>query len=206
MRHTPAMSSAPRARVGPYRWADFVALADHDRRELIDGELVEVDVPTLAHERVITKLLAPIDTWTERHGGMVLPSGYKIRISERRGVMPDIQVYFAGNEPDIEQNEGLVRGRPDLAVEVISPTSRRYDRIVKLGYYLAIAVPEYWLVDPEARTLERFLFTKKGYVIGSVHEEDAVLRPPTFRGLKIALSNLWLRPAKRPPPKRARRR
>jgi len=45
------MSSAPRARVGPYRWADFVALEDHDRRELIDGELVEVDWSIRRRER-----------------------------------------------------------------------------------------------------------------------------------------------------------
>ena len=46
-------------------------------------------------------------------------------------------------------------GTPDLVVEILSPSSRRYDRVTKLRWYAQLGVPEYWLVDPDARTLER---------------------------------------------------
>lgn len=115
----------------------------------------------------------------------------ELRVSERRGVMPDVQYFAPGNEPDESQEDGLVEGHPDIAVEIMSKTRRRYDRIVKLGYYLALAVPEYWLIDPVARTLERFVLSKKGYVIRDMLEGDATFAPKEFRGLKIPLGELW---------------
>jgi Uma2 family endonuclease len=188
------MGSAQRPRKGSYTWDDFVALPDDDRRELIDGELVEVEVPRHGHERTVGRLIYYLTDWTMRHGGEVLASGYKIRVSEKRGVMPDVQLFRAGNEPDESQDIGLVEGRPDLVVEVISPSSLRYDRIVKLGYYLALKVPEYWLLEPTAQTLERFVHSKNGYLLRDTLEGDATFAPKEFRGLKIPLGQLWTRP------------
>jgi Uma2 family endonuclease len=190
------MGRAQRTRKGSYTWDDFVALPDDDRRELIDGELVEVEVPRRGHERIVGRLVYYLIGWTMRHGGEVLPSGYKIRVSETRGVMPDVQLFRAGNEPDESQELGLVDGRPDLVVEIISPSSLRYDRIVKLGYYLALRVPEYWLLHPEEKTFERFVYTRKGYILAETLEGDATFAPKEFRGLKIPLAELWT-PAKR---------
>lgn len=185
------MSHAQRARVGPYTWDDFVALGEDDLRELIDGELVEVEVPKLPHEHVVARLVYFLTGWAMRRGALVLPSGYKIRVGERRGVMPDVQMYRKGNEPDPSQEEGLVRGRPDLVIEVMSPSSRRYDRIVKLGYYASLRVPECWLVDPVAETLERLVLEKKGYVTAAVLEGAATFSPAAFPGLRIALAKVW---------------
>jgi Uma2 family endonuclease len=191
VRHTPAMGRAERTRKGSYTWDDFVALPDDDRRELIDGELVEVEVPRRGHERIVGRLVYYLTGWTIRHGGEVLPSGYKIRISDKRGVMPDVQLFREGNEPDDSQEVGLASGRPDVAVEIISPSSLRYDRIIKLGYYLSLGVPEYWLIDPTAQTFERFVHSKDGYVLRGTLEGDATFAPKEFRGLKIPLAELW---------------
>jgi len=180
-------------KMGPFRWADFVALDDDDRRELIDGELVEIEVPKRTQERVVMRLGAVLVAFVEKRGGEVLASGYKIRITERRGVMPDLQLYRTGNEPDVDQEDGLVRGRPDLVVEVISPNSRRYDRVVKLGYYASLEIPEYWIVDPETKTLERLTYSKKGYVIASTHEGATTFAPPSFPGVRLPLEKLWPR-------------
>jgi Uma2 family endonuclease len=64
---------------------------------------------------------------------VVLGSGYKVRISTKRGVMPDVQFYRADNLPR-GQDRGLVGGRPDLVVEVTSLSSVRFDRVKKLGW------------------------------------------------------------------------
>jgi Uma2 family endonuclease len=105
----------------PYTWDDFVALEEDDPRELIDGELVEVEVPTVKHEEIVIRLGFYLHGWTvQGHGGRVLASGYKIRVSDRRGVMPDLQLYRRGNDALLDQDKGLVRGRPDLVVEIVS--------------------------------------------------------------------------------------
>jgi Uma2 family endonuclease len=56
MLHTRPMIATPSSAPGPYTWDDFIALEDDDRRELIDGELLEVEVPTGIHEYIVTML------------------------------------------------------------------------------------------------------------------------------------------------------
>lgn len=185
------MGRRDEATLGPYTWRDFLALDEDDRRELLDGRLVETEVPTRTHERVVAALIALLGRWSWTHDvGEVLASGYKLRVDERRGVMPDVQLYRRGNLPQ-GQEEGLERGRPDLVVEVVSPTSRSRDRVQKLNDYAALGVPEYWLIDPEERTLERLVLTAGAYTIAEALAGDATFRPAGFEGLEIDLALLW---------------
>lgn len=179
---------------GPYTWDDFLALADDDTRELIDGHLLEVDVATLPHEEIVATLITFLGAWArarEPRAGRVLASSYKVRISARRGVMPDVQFYRAGNDAPAGQLQGLTTGRPDLAVEVVSPSGRRYDRVVKLAWYASVGVPEYWIVDPEARTLERLVLDGEHYAIVEALSDEEVFRPASFDGLVVPLRELW---------------
>jgi Uma2 family endonuclease len=180
---------------GPFTWDDFVALEEDDLRELIDGELVEVEVPTKLHEYIVWMLSAYLGSWAlPRKAGFGVVSGFKVRISERRGVMPDLQFFRTTNPAARGDAAGLVEGHPDLAVEVISESSRRYDRMTKLAWYASIGVPEYWLVDPSARTLERLVLQGDKYLVAEVVGEDTVFRPESFEGLAIPLGDLWQLP------------
>src|SRR5260221_12263296 len=153
MAHTGRMPDVAIPEPGPYTWEDFIALDEDDLRELIDGELVEVEVPTKAHERIGVLITYFLEAWADpRDAGMTLGAGYKIRVTDKRGVMPDAQFYRAGNEPR-GQEQGLVDGRPDLVVEISSPSSVRYDRVKKLAWYASIGVAEYWLVRPAPPTV-----------------------------------------------------
>lgn len=173
---------------GPYTWDDFVALEEDDLRELVDGHLVEIEVPGAPHERIVVRLSRPLDAWAEQHGGVVLASGYKVRVSDRRGVMPDVQYHrSSGRLPE----KALDDGRPDLAIEIVSPSSQRYDRITKLSWYASIGVPEYWIVDPRERSLERLVLRDGSYSIREQLVDDAVFEPDSFPGLSIPLSRLW---------------
>lgn len=177
---------------GPYTWADFVDLDEEDRRELVDGELVEVDVPNLRHERIVVLLGYYLTGWSHAgHGGIAVASGYKVRITNRRGAMPDVQFYRRGNKSAHEQQRGLVEGRPDLVVEIISPSSRRFDRVTKLAWYASRAVPEYWIVDAEAQTVERLVLTGGIYAIAQSIGENDVFKPTSFDGLEMPLARLW---------------
>ncbi len=182
----------PSAANARYTWDDFIALDDDDRRELIDGELVEIEVPTFTHEEIVAGFAYFLRAWAEAgHGGRVLASGYKIRISDRRGLMPDVQFYRRENTSPAGQEQGLVRGRADLVVEIISPSSRRYDRVKKLHWYAQVGVPEYWIVDPYARTFERLVLRGETYAIAASLEDGETFRPESFDGLEIPLVKIW---------------
>jgi len=178
---------------GPHTWDEFVALEDDDRRELIDGELLEVEVPLDIHEYIVCLLGYFLSAWARPLGaGFAFASGFKVRISERQGVMPDLQFYRTSNRAAKRTTAGLVGGHPDLVVEIISPSSVPYDRVTKLGYYASIGVPEYWVFDPAARIVERLVLQEDGkYVIAQAAAAAEVFRPESFEGLEIPLGELW---------------
>jgi Uma2 family endonuclease len=179
---------------GPYTWEDFVALDEDDQRELLDGYLVEVEVPDELHEYAVALLIGLLGAWVHGgHGGLVLASGYKIRIDPRRGWMPDVQFYQPHNLPR-GQDDGLTTGHPDLVIEVISPGSEGTDRVIKMRDYAALGVPEYWIVDPRERMLHRLILREGSYVIADALVGDAVFRPASFEGLEIPLAELWETP------------
>ncbi len=184
------MSDASEPRPVGYSWEDFVALDEDDPRELVDGALMEIDVPTVLHEWIVGMLVHRLLEWVlPRKAGVVVPSGYRVRIRRNRGVMPDVQFFRAGRALPAA---GLDSGAPDLAVEVVSPTSGRYDRVEKLHWYASIGLPEYWIVDAERHTLERLVLDDQGtYRMVDALAEDAVFRPESFPGLAIELAELW---------------
>jgi Uma2 family endonuclease len=172
-------------------WADFLALPEDDLRELIDGELVQVEVPGKQHEAVVMMLGGFLAAWARAHGvGRVLGSGYKIRVSETRGLMPDLQL-LSNETWDAAGQAGLEHGRPELVVEVLSPSSRRYDRVVKLQSYARLGVPEYWIVDFEAQTVERLVLRDGAYIFAEAAADDDTFEPDGWPGLRIPLSDLW---------------
>jgi Uma2 family endonuclease len=184
-------SDMPATAEHQYTWEDFIALPEDDQRELLDGRLVEMDVPNEGHEWVVSCLVRLLGMWAMGSRlGIVFASGYKVRIRRDRGFMPDVQFFRSGGRP--LQHAGLASGAPDLAVEVISPSSGRYDRVHKLQGYAAIGVPEYWIVDPERQTLERLVLDGSGtYRIEDSLDGDATFEPASMPGLVIPLGELW---------------
>lgn len=177
-----------------FTWDDYVSLPDDDRRELIDGRLEEGEVPTKVHAFVVVMLSHLLMTWAlPRKAGFVLSSGYRVRISPRRGVTPDLHFYRSRTFESLPM-QGLDDGHPDLVVEVISPGSVGRDRIVKSEYYASIGTPEYWLVDPEARTFERFLLENGRYLPAERFLSVGRFEPDTFPGLVIDIASLWMPP------------
>jgi Uma2 family endonuclease len=189
-------------------WRDFVALPDDDRRELVDGELLALEVPTDLHEHIVLTIGFFLKLWARPRRALVMASNYRVRISPRRGFLPDVQLYLAGN-PARGQQQGLEHGHPDLAVEVVSQGpggceaepgetrsvgSVRHDRVLKRESYARIGVPEYWIVDPEARIIERLVLRDGFYSIAQAGSDSEIFMPASFEGLEIPLAELWVLP------------
>ena len=190
-----------------YTWHDFIALPDDDRRELVDGKLVVTEVPTRWHENIVMLLGFFLTAWARTRRRRVLASGYKVRIRSDRGAMPDVQIlkettYRAANE------QGLDEGHPEVAIEIISPSSKHHDRVRKSEWYASIGVPEYWIVDVDARSLERFVLRASAYVLKQRAEGDVAFEPKSMRGLSIPLDEIWsaVTPLRAPKRKRAQKR
>lgn len=125
------------------------------RREVLDGELAVTPAPSLAHQGVAGALFALLREYCKRHGfGEALFSPADIEFSPRRLVQPDVFV-VPRVDGKLPRQWSEVK-RLLLAVEVLSPTTARHDRGKKRHIYQAEGVGEYWIVDLDARCVERW--------------------------------------------------
>ena len=82
-------------------------------------------------------------------------------------------------------------GSPDMVLEVISPTSAQKDALLLRDLYWRAGIPEYWLVDPALRMLQRHVLRDGQYAIVEAVGDSTIFKPDSFPGLKIPLARLW---------------
>lgn len=127
---------------------------DGNRYEVIDGELYVTPAPVYKHQDAIAELFVALHAYLEREPiGRAIFAPADVRYSALRAVQPDLFVipFVDGRRPERFEDAGRLL----LAIEVLSPSSARADRVAKRTLYREEGVPEYWLVDLDARTIER---------------------------------------------------
>ncbi len=132
------------------------ALPDDGRRyEVVLGELLVTPSPSFSHQEAVGQLFRLLSDYTERTGvGHVSMSPADIEPEEGALVQPDI---FVGPLPEGRRPSSWADfSRLLLAVEVLSPSTARADRTVKRRLFQRSGVPEYWIVDVDARLVERW--------------------------------------------------
>lgn len=159
--------------------------------ELVDGLLREEEVADSPHEVIVSALLYVLLAWARRGGRRVLASEAKYALSPRRGRKPDISVFLTRDRK--LPRHGAIRHPPDIMIEVISPDprDRRRDRIEKLREYAAFGVSWYWLVDPEARSLEILKLGEDGRYVHALDAAEGTIDVPGCDGLTLDLDALW---------------
>jgi Uma2 family endonuclease len=128
---------------------------DGNRYELVDGELLVSPAPSLLHQRVVFGLYDRLREYVKRLGWCeLLGAPIAATFSPRRELQPDLCVIPLVNGRRARRFEDV--GRLVLAVEVLSPGTTRNDRYRKRPVYQEEGADECWLVDPEARLVERW--------------------------------------------------
>ena len=129
-----------------------LAYQDELRGELINGEVVAMSSsPTFNHNRVASRIYRAFENYLEGKRCTAIADGTDLYLTQEDRFIPDMMVVC---DRDKIRRDG-VHGAPDLVVEVLSPSTARNDRIHKKAVYEASGVREYWLVDPENRTIEQ---------------------------------------------------
>lgn len=177
------------------RWtyAEFARLPESGstRYEIIDDELFVTPSPGARHQRVVKRILLALDGFVEAHElGEVFISPFDVLFAEGDYVEPD--VLFVREDRARVVTERGIDGPPDLVVEVLSPSTEARDRGIKLERYRHYGVPEYWIVDPDARTLEVWRLSHGARDPQVVADGDTLLWQPLEDGpvLELALADL----------------
>ena len=132
------------------------------RYELLDGELLVTPAPRGPHQTAVGEVWKLLDTYVlDRQLGVALLSPAELELRTGTIVQPDVFVAPRGIAPPGRVAEWSDITALLLAVEVLSPSSLRTDRVVKRDFYLANHVDEYWVVDVDARVIERWTPTRE---------------------------------------------
>ena len=139
------------------RWtyAEYMRLpmSGSTRYEVIDGRVEVTPSPTSRHQRIVMRLGAALHGHASAHGlGEVFPGPIDVLFGEGDYVQPDL-VFVRADRKEVVSLRGI-EGPPDLIIEILSPSTADRDRGVKLERYRHHRVPEYWIVDPDARAVE----------------------------------------------------
>jgi Uma2 family endonuclease len=179
----------------PYTYQDYTSLPESvDRRyELLQGELFMLPAPTTDHQRFSRNLEFMLFQHARVHGlGEVFDAPVDVVFgdgSRREVAQPDIVFIAAARRSIITRTE--VAGAPDLVVEVLSPGTEERDRHYKRTLYERYGVREYWIVDPDAHTLERYVLSAERYGTPERYLETEGFASPLFPGLQIALAEVF---------------
>ena len=127
---------------------------DGNRYEVVDGELLVTPAPSHAHQRMVLALAHRLMHHLGKHGPHeVLVSPAEVRLGANAMVQPDL---FVVPRPAGRPSSWSELALPLLVVEVLSPSTARSDRFVKRRLYQREGILEYWIVDLDARAIERW--------------------------------------------------
>lgn len=178
---------APERELTEDEWA---AMGEDEPGELVGGRLVDEEVPDVVHEVVVTWLSVYLGAWLLPRGG-VIGGAARFLVGADRGRKTDVFVFMPGSPKP--RRRGPSRRAPDIVIEVVSPTPRdvRRDRIDKTAEDAAFGVKWYWIVDPDARTVEIHERGADGRYVHLVGATDVQLTVPGCAGLTLDLADLW---------------
>ncbi len=171
-------------------YADYLKTPDDERYELLNGELVMSPSPKELHQSISGVLYFMIVTFVrERSLGKVYFAPFDVVLSDTNVVQPDL--LFVSNARASIITADNVQGAPDLVVEILSPATAERDRTIKLDLYAQHGVKEYWIVDPDARTIMVLVRGENGFEVAGIYGEGQTLRSPTLTGLSVALETIF---------------
>ena len=151
-----------------YTFADYLTWDEDDHIELIYGYPYMMSPPLRIHQKISGALFAQLHNYLEGKTCEVYPAPFGVRLFEEATDRPeDVNTVV---EPDLvvvcdpgKLDDYGCKGAPDLVIEILSPSTRRHDRVVKLDLYQRAGVREYWIVNPDEQTVQ-VMVLKDGYL------------------------------------------
>ena len=180
-----------------YTFADVLAWPDDERAELIDGEVfLMAPAPSRGHQGISVELTRQFANYLEGKKCKAYHAPFDVRLFEKEGDAPeDVDTVV---EPDLvvicdpsKLDDRGCKGAPDMVVEILSPSTQRHDRLVKLGLYQRAGVREYWIVSPEEQTVQVFLYKDGSLLPHEVYSREGVAKVNVLDGCFIELSKVF---------------
>ena len=140
-------------RQGTYTVDDYLALPNEQRVELIDGVIYDMGAPTSPHQLIGGEVFRQVSNYIREHKGkcipFIAPTDVQLDCDNHTMVQPDVLIVCDRSKI----NRLRVFGAPDFVLEVLSPSTKNKDVLIKSNKYINAGVKEYWMVDPMKKTI-----------------------------------------------------
>ncbi|MBI5562343.1 MAG: Uma2 family endonuclease [Deltaproteobacteria bacterium] len=173
-----------------YAYADYYAINDDNRYEVMEGTLMMVPAPNIKHQRISGRIYRVMANFVSNNGlGEVFDAPTDVVLSDDVVVQPDI-LFISGERAAII-GEQAVMGAPDLVVEISSPSSSFNDSVRKKEIYQRFGVKEYWLVFPEEKAIEIMTLEHGLYREFCSAKDEGTVSSKIFPGFEVDLKGVF---------------
>ena len=175
-----------------YTYNEYCAWDESERWELIDGVPYAMSpAPTPTHQGISVRLTVQLGNFLKGKQCKLFTAPFDVRLNadgdDNTVVQPDLVVIYDHSKID---DNGCV-GAPDLIIEILSPSTARHDRMVKLQQYRQAGVREYWIVDPETKTVQVCILDGGRYFT-TVYADTDNAPVSVLPGCEIDLSDVFI--------------
>lgn len=187
---TPA-DDVPGPKQGKWTYSNYAALPDDGKRyEIVNGVLYMSPSPTWSHQDIVGAFYRYLFAYVKsaRLGGVFM-APLDVELSPKDTFQPDVVVLFKKSRMKLRRRH--IVGPPELVVEVVSPGSQTHDRFRKIAAYARGGIQEYWLADPNARTVEVLTLEGNEYHSLGVYEGKATLPSVIVPGLAVRVEQFF---------------
>ncbi len=173
-----------------FTYQDYLQLPEDKRYEILDGDLYVVAAPNMRHQRTSLNLAAALlEHVRQRDLGDVFEAPCDVVLADDNVLQPDI--FFVRKERAIIIGDANLQGAPDLAIEILSTHTRAKDLEVKRKIYAKHGVQEYWIVDPDAATIEVLVLSETDYASAGVYGKAERFSSHLLPELNLDLSEIF---------------
>ncbi len=175
---------------GEWTEEDYFSLPDTNRYvELSEGGLIMPPHPTHTHQRALLELYVKFRAFVEENNlGQLMVAPLPVRLWP--GKIRESDILFISKEHSDRISE-KVYGVPDLTIEVTSPSTRMTDRIEKFVEYARAGVREYWIVEPEEKTIEIYILRERAYTLLGKYGPGETATSETLRGFRVSVDEVF---------------
>ena len=174
-------------------YSDYAIIPEEPgfQHEVIDGILVRDSSPSFQHQRVSRRLQRILEDYFHEMDpkGEVFNAPLDLSLEVHTVVQPDL-MYLPGSRP---ARHDPIDSVPELIVEVLSPSSGRIDRVLKLNHYQSSGVPHYWILDPEGTFIEAYEL-RDGLYVSIARACEGTFSHPSFPDLSFNIDELFSKP------------
>lgn len=174
---------------GNWTEEEYLALETNHLVELNNGELEILEMPSDFHQLLVGRLHYFLMEYLLSHRlGRIRVAPLRVRLWPGKFREPDLVYMSAAHTGRMSEKYW---GVPDLVAEIISESDEELDRITKMTEYAQAGIPEYWIVDPYARTVEVYIQEGEVYRLAASLPEGATLTSSQFPGFELPLTDLF---------------